>query len=263
MKRIASLFLALMMMAALIPAAVAEEGDLLDRILARGKIIVGTEGTYPPNSYYDENGNLVGFDVEVAAAIAAKLGVEVEYVVYDWASIFTMFDNGQIDTVINEVEVNPERAEKYDFTEPYVYIYGAVLVRGDNNDIVNFESLAGKRAAQNATSTWGQRAESYGATLVPVTGDAETFELILYGRADFSINAETAFSHYLNEHPDANVRVAFRTESAITRSVVPAPKGNERFIEAVNKALEELREDGTLAALSIKYFGADFSSPAE
>ena len=262
MKRIMALLLAVML-AALIPAAVAEEGDLLDRILKRGKIIVGTEGTYPPNSYYDENGNLVGFDVEVAAAIASKLGVEVEYVVYDWASIFTMFDNGQIDTVINEVEVNPERAEKYDFTAPYVYIYGAVLVRADNTDIVDFASLSGKRAAQNATSTWGQRAESYGATLVPVTGDAETFELILYGRADFSINAETAFSHYLNEHPDASVRVAFRTDSAITQSVVPAPKGSASFIAAVDKALEELREDGTLAALSIKYFGADFSSPAE
>lgn len=262
MRKIVALTLALCLLG-LTCAAAAAEGDLLDRILERGKIIVGTEGTYPPNSYYDADGNLVGFDVEVAAAIAAKLGVEIEYAVHDWAAIFTMFDNGQIDTVINEVEVNEERAQKYDFTSPYVYIYGAVLVRGDNTDIVDFASLAGKRAAQNATSTWGQRAEGYGATLVPVTGDAETFELILYGRADFSINAETAFSHYLGEHPDANVKVAFRTETPITQSVVPAPKGSEAFIAAVEKALEELREDGTLAALSIKYFGADFSSPAE
>ena len=120
-----------------------------------------------------------------------------------------------------------------------------------------------KRAAQNATSTWGQRAEGYGATLVPVTGDAETFELILTGRADFSINAETAFTHYLKEHPEAAVRVAFRTDTAITQSVVPAHKGSEKFIAAVNKAIDELRADGTLAAISVKYFGADFSSPAK
>ncbi len=262
MKKMIALLLVLLL-ASVSCAAVAEGGDLLDTIRERGRMIVGTEGTYPPNSYYDADGNLVGFDVEVAAAIAGKLGVEIEYAVHDWAAIFTMFDNGQIDTVINEVEVNEERALKYDFTAPYVYIYGAVLVRGDNTDIVDFASLSGKRAAQNATSTWGQRAEGYGATLVPVTGDAETFELIIYGRADFSINAETAFSHYLNEHPDANVKVAFRTDSAITQSVVPAPKGNTAFIEAVDKALEELRADGTLAALSVKYFGADFSSPAE
>ncbi|MBQ8136365.1 MAG: transporter substrate-binding domain-containing protein [Clostridia bacterium] len=261
MKRIAALLFALMMLLTAF-SAVAEE-DLLDRILARGYMIVGTEGTYTPNSYYDEEFNLVGFDVEVAAAIAEKLGVGIEYAVHDWASIFTMFDNGQIDTVINEVEVNEERALKYDFSKPYVYIYGAVLTAAENTDIVDFDSLNGKRAAQNATSTWGQRAESYGAVLVPVTGDAETFELILAGRADFSINAETAFTSYMNARPDAKVRVAFRTETPITQSVVPAPKGNERFIEAVNKALDELLADGTLAELSIKYFGADFTKAAE
>ena len=261
MKKILALFFALLLLLGAFSAA-AEDG-LLSRIKERGYIIVGTEGTYPPNSYYDENNDLVGFDVEVAAAIAAKLGVEVRYAVHDWASIFTMFDNGQIDTVINEVEVNEERALKYDFSSPYVYIYGAVLTASSNEDIVDFDSLKGKRAAQNATSTWGQRAENYGAVLVPVTGDAETFELILTGRADFSMNAETAFTHFMNAQPDAAVRVAFRTETPITQSVVPAPKGNEDFIAAVNQALEELRADGTLAALSIKYFGADFSNPNE
>ena len=241
----------------------ASAADLLDKIKAAGELVVGTEGTYPPNSYYDKDNNLVGFDVEVAAVIAKKMGVKVRYEVHDWASIFTMFDNGQIDTVINEVEVNEERAKKYDFSNPYVYIYGAVLTGADNKDISSFKDLAGKRAAQNATSTWGQRAEGYGATLVPVTGDAETFELILTGRADFSINAETAFTHYLKEHPEAAVRVAFRTDTAITQSVVPAHKGNEKFIAAVNKAIDELRADGTLAAISVKYFGADFSRSAK
>ncbi len=236
-----------------------EGADLLDKVTASGELIVGTEGTYPPNSYYDKDNNLVGFDVEVAAAIAKKLGVKVRYEVHDWASIFTMFDNGQIDTVINEVEVNEERAKKYDFSKPYVYIYGAVLIGADNKEIKSFKDLEGKRAAQNATSTWGQRAEGYGATLVPVTGDAETFELILTGRADFSINAETAFTHYFKEHPEAAVKVAFRTDTAITQSVVPAHKGSEKFIAAVNKALDDLRADGTLAAISEKYFGADFS----
>lgn len=244
-------------------ATAACAGGLLDKVRAAGEIVVGTEGTYPPNSYYDNDNNLVGFDVEVAAAIAKKLGVRVRYEVHDWASIFTMFDNGQIDTVINEVEVNEERAKKYDFTRPYVYIYGAVLVGAGNGDIKSFADLKDKRAAQNATSTWGQRAEGYGATLVPVTGDAETFELILTGRADFSINAETAFTHYLKEQPNAAVRVALRTETPITQSVVPAHKGNEDFIEAVNRAIDELRADGTLAAISEKYFGADFSSPAK
>ena len=108
--------------------AFAEEKDLLDTVLARGTLIVGTEGTYAPNSYYDEEGTLVGFDVEVAAAIAEKLGVKVEYYVNTWSALFMGMDNGQCDTVINEVEATEERKLKYDFSAPYTYIHGALLV---------------------------------------------------------------------------------------------------------------------------------------
>ena len=116
----------------------------------------------------------------------------------------------------------------------------------------------GKRAAQNATSTWGMLAESLGATIVPVNGDAETFELIKTGRADLTLNAETAFNNYMTAHPEEKVKIVARTDSA-SSSVVPVPKGSGRFLEAVNKAIEELRADGTLSALSLKYFGFDYT----
>lgn len=238
--------------------AFAEEKDLLDTVLERGTLIVGTEGTYAPNSYYDEDGVLVGFDVEVAAAIAEKLGVKVEYYVNTWSALFMGMDNGQCDTVINEVEVTEERKLKYDFSAPYTYIHGALLVAEDNDDIQGFDDVQGKRAAQNATSTWGMLAESLGATIVPVNGDAETFELIKTGRADLTLNAETAFNNYMTAHPEEKVKIVARTDSA-SSSVVPVPKGSGRFLEAVNKAIEELRADGTLSALSLKYFGFDYT----
>ncbi len=255
MKKLLCLLLALMLSLTAV-SALAE--DLLDTIRTRGYIIVGTEGTYSPNSYYDESGKLVGFDVEVAAAIAAKLGVGIEYYVADWASIIAGMSSGRCDTVINEVERTAERELVYDFSIPYTYIHGALLVSGSNTDINSFDDLNGKRAAQNATSTWGMMAESLGCTIVPVTGDAQTFELIATGRADCSLNAETAFADFMAKHPEVSVRVAARTETA-SSSVVPAPKGNERFIEAVNQAIEELRLDGTLSELSIRYFGGDFT----
>ena len=138
--------------------------DRLDEILERGYIIVGTEGTYSPNSYHDENDNLVGFDVEVAAAIAKNMGVEVRYVEMEWASIFAALDAGQIDTVVNEVGYTEERAEKYDFSKPYAFVQGGILVKGDNTDINSFEDLDGKIAANESTSTWGATAQEYGAT---------------------------------------------------------------------------------------------------
>ena len=160
----------------------AEAADLLDKIQEAGVIVVGTEGTYSPNSYHDEDGNLVGFDVDVARGIAEHLGVEIEFMEAEWDSLFGALDSGRIDIVVNEVEYSDERAEKYDFSEPYTYVHGALLVAEDNMDITGFDSLEGVRAAQNLTSSWGQEAESYGAELVSVDAVAQGIELILSGR---------------------------------------------------------------------------------
>ena len=80
------------------------EQDQLTEIQEKGVLVVGTEGTYSPNSYHDEEGNLVGFDVEVAKAIGEHLGVEVEFFEAEWDSLFAAMDSGRVDTVINEVE---------------------------------------------------------------------------------------------------------------------------------------------------------------
>lgn len=230
------------------------DGDLLARIQEAGVIIIGTEGTYSPNSYHDENGKLVGFDVEVAEKIAEKLGVRAEFVESKWDSLFAGMDSGRIDIVVNEVEVSEERREKYDFSEPYTYIHGALLVEDDNDEIQRVEDLEGKRAAQNLTSSWGQLAESYGAELVGVDSMNQSVELILTGRADVTLNAETAFYDFMKNRPHQGVKIAGMTDST-TSSVVPVRKGNESLVNAINEALEEMKESGELAELSVKYFG--------
>lgn len=237
----------------------AETTDLLDKIQDAGVIIVGTEGTYSPNSYHDEDGNLVGFDVDVARGIAEHLGVEIEFMEAEWDSLFGALDSGRIDIIVNEVEYSDERAEKYDFSEPYTYVHGALLAAEDNTDITGFDSLDGARAAQNLTSSWGQEAEGYGAELVSVDSVAQGIELILSGRADCMLNAETAFYDYLNKHPDTAVKIVTTTDTT-TSSQIPVPKGNERLVEAIDEALGEMRSSGELAQLSEQYFGADVTS---
>lgn len=234
----------------------AEATDLLDKIQEAGLIIVGTEGTYSPNSYHDEDGNLVGFDVDVARGIAEHLGVEIEFMEAEWDSLFGALDSGRIDIIVNEVEYSDERSEKYDFSEPYTYVHGALLVAEDNTDITGFDNLDGARAAQNLTSSWGQEAEGYGAELVSVDSVAQGIELILSGRADCMLNAETAFYDYLKKHPDTPVKIVTTTDTT-TSSQIPVPKGNERLVEAIGKALDEMRSSGELAQLSEQYFGAD------
>ncbi len=234
-------------------------GDLLDKITEAGVITIGTEGTYSPNSYHDESGELVGFDVEVGRKIAEKLGVEAEFVESEWDSLFAGMDAGRVDIVVNEVEYSEERALKYDFSQPYTYIHGALLVTEDNDEITGFEDLEGKRSAQNLTSSWGQMAESYGAEIVSIDALSQCVELLLTGRADATLNAETAFYDYLNAHPDSGLKIIARTDST-TSSVIPVPKGNERLVAAIDQALSELRESGELSELSIQYFGADITN---
>ena len=235
------------------------ETDLLDKIQEAGVIVVGTEGTYSPNSYHDENGDLVGFDVDVARGVADHLGVDIQFVEAEWDSLFASMDSGRVDIVVNEAEYSDERAVKYDFSEPYTYVHGALLVAEDNTDITGFDTLEGKRAAQNLTSSWGQEAEGCGAELVSVDSVADGIELILSGRADCMLNAETAFYDYMNKHPDAPVKIVAATDTT-TSSQIPVPKGNERLVEAINEALDDMRASGQLAQLSEQYFGADVTS---
>lgn len=259
MKKFCSVLLIVVMAMALVACGKKDSAagkDKLDEILDRGYLIVGTEGTYAPNSYHDENNNLVGFDVEVAAAVAKHMGVEVQYVETEWASIFAALDAGQIDVVVNEVGYTDERAEKYDFTNPYAFVQGGILVNSDDNSINSFEDLKGKTAANESTSTWGATALEYGAELDPVNAMAQSISEVLNGRADCTLNYVTAFADYMKENPDAPVRVAVYSDPEPS-SYIPVVKGNERLVEAMNKALKEALESGELAEISMKYFGID------
>lgn len=235
-----------------------KEVSLLEEIKEAGVLKVGTEGTYAPYSYHDEDGNLVGYDVEVAEKIAEKLGVEVEFVETKWDAMIAGLDAKRFDIIANQVGITEERQEKYDFTIPYTYIHGALIINGDNEEVTSFEDLDGKQSAQTLTSNWGEIAESYGAELIGVDGFAQAIELILSGRADVTINADVALYDYLQQKPDANLKIVDLSDDVIV-SAIPVRKGNEDLYEAIDKALSELAEEGVLTDISNKYFGIDVS----
>lgn len=260
MRRIISALLAVLMLAALLTVGASAEEDLLQTIQSRGTIIVGLEGDWAPWSFVDENDELMGFDVEVARAIAEKLGVEAEIIPGEWDGLFAGMDAGRYDMVVNGVEVTPERTEKYDFADPYAYIRTALIVRGDNEDIKTFEDLKGKKTANSIASTYMNLAEEYGATCYGVDTLDETLTMVLQGRVDATLNAIVSYTDYLAQHPDANLKVVATTEDA-SNVAIPMRKGDETasLLEAVNKAIAELHEEGVISELSIKYFGEDIS----
>ncbi len=234
--------------------------DLLAQIQANGKIVFAMEGQWAPWTYHDESGELVGFDTEVGKAIADKLGVEAEFVEGEWDGLFAGLDTGRYDAIINGVEITDERAQKYDFTTPYAYIKTALVVSEDNTTINNFEDLAGKSTSNSLGSTYADLAAEYGADVQNVDTLSETIDMITSGRVDATLNAEVSFYDYLKEHPDAPIKIVAMTEEG-SKVSVPLRKGDETktLMEAVNKAIDELRADGTLSALSEKYFGSDIT----
>ena len=242
-------------------ASADNSGDLLAQIQRRGEIVFGTEGTWSPWTYHDENDQLVGFDIEVAQKVAEKLGVKATFVEGEWDGLLAGVDGGRYDSMaLFGVEITEERAQKYDFSDPYCYIRTAIIVKSDDDSINSFEDLNGKTTANTISSTYAALAESYGAKTTGVDDLNQTIELLLNGRVDATLNAEVTYFDYLKEHPDANIKIAALTNDA-SQVAFPVRKGDETATlrEALNQAINELREDGTIAEISEKYFGTDLS----
>ncbi len=237
-----------------------QTADLLAQIQEKGELVIAMEGTWAPWTYHDEDDQLVGYDVEVGQKIAEKLGVKATFAEGEWDGLLAGLDAGRYDMMVNGVEITDDRAEKYDFTNPYAYIRTAIIVNGDNDEIQSYDDLEGKNTANTISSTYAELAERCGAKVTGVDDLNQTFELLLSGRIDATLNAEVTYYDYMKAHPDANIKIAALTEDA-SRVAIPLRKGgeSERLRAAINQALAELGESGELSELSLKYFGSDIS----
>ncbi len=236
----------------------------LDKVKAAGKLVIGVEGTYPPFTYHDDNGELTGLDVELGKAVAEKLGVEAEFQEAAWDSLLIGIDTERFDTVINNVSITDERKEKYDFSDPYYYESRRVVVRSDDDSIQTEDDLNGKKIATNTTNAFIPWYEEHGASVVGIDTSGEAIELVLSGRADFLGTSVPVLNAYLDEHPDAKdkLREAFVIPNSESQVAIPVRKGETEFLDAINAALAELREEGTLKEISEKYLGGDYTNSA-
>lgn len=237
--------------------------DRLADIRARGKIVIAMEGTWAPWTYHDEKGVLTGYDVEVGRKIAEKIGVKAEFVEGKWDGLLAGLDAGRYDLMINGVDVTPERAKVYDFSDPYAYNRMVVIVDGNRTDIDSMADLKGKSTANTISSTYAEEAEKHGAKVTGVDDLNQTFELLLSGRIDATLNSEVTFYDYLRAHPDARIKIAAVSEN-VTEVAIPLRKGEATasLRAVVNETIKEMRESGELASLSKRLFGTDISTPA-
>ncbi|WP_031536352.1 MULTISPECIES: amino acid ABC transporter substrate-binding protein [unclassified Bacillus (in: firmicutes)] len=232
-----------------------DKTDLLAQIKEDGKLVIGTEGTYPPFTFHDDSGKLTGFDVEIAQEVAKRLGVEAEFMETQWDAIFAGLDAKRFDMIANQVGINDERKEKYSFSDPYISS-SAVLITREDSDVKSFEDIKGLKSAQSLTSNYAEIAKSNGAELVGVDGFNQAVELLNSKRVDVTINDKLSFLDFKKQKPDAKVVIADSADD-VAQSGLMFRQGNDSLVEAVNTALQEMIDDGTYKSISEKWFGED------
>ncbi|MEH7222796.1 amino acid ABC transporter substrate-binding protein [Bacillus sp. JJ1566] len=237
----------------------AQTGTLFDEIKDKGVLTVGTEGTYAPYTFHNEEDQLTGYDVEVIREVAKRMDLKVEFMETQWDSMFAGLNSKRFDLIANQVGINEDRLANYDFSEPYTYSSAVLVVPKDNSDITTFADLKGRKAAQSLTSNYGAIAQENGAEIVGVEGLAQSIQLIKQGRAEATVNDKLAVLDYIKSQGDKDIKIAASSED-VSEMAFTFNKGNEDLVKAINEQLSAMRDDGTLAKISQEWFGEDVST---
>ncbi|RMQ42286.1 Cystine-binding periplasmic protein [Pseudomonas cichorii] len=239
-------------------AGQAMAGEQLQKIKDSGTLNVGLEGTYPPFSFVDENGKLTGFEVELSEALARELGVKAKVQPSKWDGILAALESKRLDVVINQVTISDERKKKYDFSQPYTISGLQALTQKKNEDTIKTpQDLAGKKVGVGLGTNYEQWIKANVPTAIVKTYDDDPtkFQDLRVGRIDAILVDRLAALEIA-----AKTKNAFGVAGAPfsrQESGIALRKGEPELLDAINKALDKLRADGTLAKLSQKYFNAD------
>lgn len=228
--------------------------------------MVGTEIGYPPMEYFDEDGATpIGFDIELAQALADEMGLELEIVDTAWDGIFAGVDTDKYDVIMSCVSWTEERNENYLLSKTYV-ANAPVLVVPNDSEITDIADLEGKSVAVQMETTADYIIQDYVAEglstdLRQYEKVINAFDEIKAGRVDAVCTDSVVASYYLGD------------ESSNYKTVWQAPekepicmcfkKGNDALKEEMEAALDTLRENGTLSEIAIKYFGSDITADLE
>ncbi len=251
MKKFLSLVLALLM-CTLVFASCAKKEDTL---------VVGYT-IYEPMNYKDAEGNLVGFDTELAEAVAKKLNMEIEFKLIEWSNKYLELDSGSVNCLWNGFTHNcadddgVQRSEKVDFSVAYMNNEQCVVVRTADAETLNTaDALKDKKGAaedgsagEGVVKSFIENEDNY----IGCTAQTSTLTELMSGKVDFVVIDYTMAKTIVGTGDYANLKIADSIEIAAEEYAVGFKKGSD-LTEKVNKAIKELAEDGTLDTLAKKY----------
>lgn len=225
-----------------------------------GKLTMSTNAAFPPYEMTTDTGDFEGIDIEVAGAIAKKLGLELQVDDMDFDAALLAVQNGRSDIVMAGVTVNEERSAVMDFSDSYANGVQVVIVPEDS-EIASIDDLEGKQiGCQRGTTGYIYCSDTpenggYGEDHVTAyeTG-AVAVQALVNGQVDAVVIDNEPAKAYVAANPGLKI---LDTEFAVEDYAIALQKGNTGLLEAVNAAMDELKADGTFQTIVDKYITAE------
>lgn len=241
-------------------------GDTTLTTVEEGKLIMSTNAAFPPYEMTDDSGNVVGIDAEIAAAIAEKLGLELQIDDMDFDAALLSVQQGKADIAMAGVTVTDERKNVMDFSDSYATGIQSIIVP-EGSDIASPDDLAGKMiGTQRGTTGYIYCSDTpenggYGEDHVtPFDDGATAVQALINGQVDCVVIDNAPAQEYVKANPGLKI---LETEFANEDYAIGVAKGNTALLDAINQALKELTEDGTIQKIIDKYIPSDAAAAAE
>ena len=220
-----------------------------------GKLTMSTNAAFPPYESTDDNGNFVGIDIDVAAAIAEKLGLELQVDDMDFDAALLAAQNGKSDLVMAGVTVTEDRQLVMDFSDSYATGIQSIIVKEDS-DVATPDDLADKMiGTQRGTTGYIYCSDDFGDEHVTPYDDGLTaVQALVNGQVDAVVIDNAPAKEFVAANPGLKI---LDTAYAEEDYAIGVAKGNTAMLDAINGALEELKNDGTLQAIIDKYIKAE------
>ena len=232
--------------------APAESGEFTT--VTEGILTMGTNAAFPPYEFYDGE-DIVGIDAEIAGLLAEKLGLTLEIVDMDFSTIVTSVQTGGVDIGLAGMTVTEERLENVNFTDSYATGVQVIIVKEDS-DIASVDDLEGKLiGVQEGTTGYQYCSEDYGEeNVLAYTNGATAVQNLVQGAVDCVVIDEQPALSFVEANEGLKI---LDTEYVIEDYAAAVSKENTALLDALNAALKELQEDGSIQKILDKYIKAE------
>ena len=227
---------------------------------------VGLDDTYKPMEFIDENDKLAGFDIDMANALSKEIGMDIEFISSDWDGIFLALDSGKFDAVISSVSMTLERTNKMEFTKPYLANGQLIVTNPADADKVNTKEDLKNMAVGVQMGTTSDTAltkfvadnPDFNIEVSRYDDINQTFADLKTGRLNsIVVDGMVAIDYAKNDPTSFKVSTVNLSNEPIAIAV---KKGNTELTQKLQAGLDALKANGTLAEISVKWFGADYTS---